>query len=473
MPTLVDIAEALDRRKLGAFEIKLICVSSLVTFFDSFDMNVIAFTSKPLAHTFHLTPQMLGDVFSIGILGILIGNFLLGYLGDRLGRRSAIIIAVGSFSVLTLALAFARSYQELLIIRFMDGVALGGALPVIWALNTEYAPKRLRARIITIIMLGYGFGGVAAGPIARAVLPRFDWPGVFVVGAALSFIVTLLLIPALPESIRFLIAKDGRFSEVERLLHRMKIALPHGTVEQPLRVVLGEESAKPSAPFRIARLFEGKLKWQTPLLWLSYFASSISTFFLASWGPLILENMGFSADNAAYLTSLNALCAMTGGLVLMRFTDRHGPISISILPLIAAPLLLIAGLAPTTLTGFLLMLIPISLFLGGGHYGITSIIAGFYPSDIRSNGTGWCSGVAKIGSVIGPFVGGWVLASSLPVRMTYALLAVCPAIYGLAILSVGLIGRPAFGVRDAAVLPSMAEGQPRLGHAGTSAETQS
>lgn len=125
----------------------------------------------------------------------------------------------------------------------------------------------------------------------------------------------------------------------------------------------------PPSRFGFPVFFEGRLKWQTPLLWLSYFASSMAIFFLASWGPLILEDMGSSADHAAYLTSFNALCAMTGGLVLMRFTDRYGPISISALPLVAVPLLLFGGLATMTLSEFLLILIPISIFLGGGHTG--------------------------------------------------------------------------------------------------------
>jgi AAHS family 4-hydroxybenzoate transporter-like MFS transporter len=180
-------------------------------------------------------------------------------------------------------------------------------------------------------------------------------------------------------------------------------------------------------------------------LWFSYFASSISTFFIASWGPKILEDLGFSANHAAYVTALNSLCSAAGGLAIMRFTDKHGPISISILPLTAVPLLLFAGLAPINLLGFLIILVPISIFLGGSHYGVVSILGNFYPSAIRANGAGWCSGVGKIGSVLGPLIGGYLLAyftaTHLPVRLTYALLAICPAAYGLAILGVGIIYR--------------------------------
>jgi AAHS family 4-hydroxybenzoate transporter-like MFS transporter len=207
--------------------------------------------------------------------------------------------------------------------------------------------------------------------------------------------------------------------------------------------VLTDEAPPSAKGFRVSMLFRGQLRWLTPLLWLSYFSSSISTFFVTSWGPSILQDLHFSESHSAWLTSVNSLCSMTGAVLLMRFTDKHGPISIAVLPLTAVPLLLVAGLAPIGVIGFLALLLPISLFLGGSHYGVTSIISGFYPSEIRANGTGWCSGVAKIGSVLGPVIGGYILAPHvLPnVRVSYALLAVCPAVYGLAVLGIGLIER--------------------------------
>jgi len=206
--------------------------------------------------------------------------------------------------------------------------------------------------------------------------------------------------------------------------------------------VTDEASARPG-PFKVSMLFAGRLKLLTPLIWAAYFSSSISTFFLASWGPLVLQDMGFGAKGSAWLTFGNSLCSMSGGVALMRFTDRHGPISIAVLPIIAVPLLLVAGLTPMSLTVFLFLSLAISVFLGGSHYGVTSVVGLFYPSHIRANGAGWASAMAKFGSVLGPLVGGYVLASGVPVKATYALLAACPAAYAVAILAIGLIERSA------------------------------
>ena len=147
--TAVDVTALIENRKLGWFAIRVIVVSWLVTFFDGFDMNVIAFTSKYLEAAFSIDAKQLGNVFSIGLVGALLGGFLFGFIGDRFGRRPAIILATGAFSVLTVALATAQSYPQLLALRFLNGLALGGAIPLVWALNVEFVPRRSRATVAT------------------------------------------------------------------------------------------------------------------------------------------------------------------------------------------------------------------------------------------------------------------------------------------------------------------------------------
>lgn len=432
-----DLTAALDHAPLGGFRLRLIIVSWLVTFFDGFDLNVIAFASRALQASFDLTPQMLGNVFSAGIFGTLLGGFLFGFLGDRWGRRPAILLSCGSFSLLTASIALSDTYGVLLTLRFFNGLALGGVLPLIWALNVEYAPRRMRATIITLIMLGYSFGIAAAGPIARLVLPHWSWPGVFVLGGVLSFMSTVLLIFALPESVRFLTTRRQAPDAVRTILSKMKIAVPPG----PVRFHLSDELPRAVARFQVSMLFQGWLRYLTPLLWTAYFASSMSTFFLASWGPLVLEELGFSPDQAAWVAAMKSLLGAAGGLLLMRYTDRFGAMAVAVLPLAVVPVLLLVGLLPMSLTLFVILMVPIAIALGGGHFGVTSIISIFYPSSVRANGAGWCSGVGKLGSVLGPLIGGYILATQMPIRMSYALLAVCPLVYGLATLSIGLLER--------------------------------
>ncbi|MGH8260031.1 MAG: MFS transporter, partial [Steroidobacteraceae bacterium] len=142
---VVDIASIIEARTLGWYAARLVFVSWLVTFFDGYDMNVIGFAAPYLAPAYHLDKIQLGNVFSAGIAGTLVGGFLFGPLGDRIGRRAAIIAATALFGVLTLALLLTSNYGEFMLVRFLDGIALGGAIPLTWALGTEYVPTKYRA----------------------------------------------------------------------------------------------------------------------------------------------------------------------------------------------------------------------------------------------------------------------------------------------------------------------------------------
>ncbi len=196
--------------------VRLVLIAWLVTFFDGFDLNVIAFAAPYLVASFHLDTHSLADVFTSGIAGTLLGAVLFGVLGDRAGRRGAIIAAAVLFGVFTLALAFATRYGELLLLRFVGGLGLGGAIPLIWALGVEHAPRRYRATLVTVIMLGYGLGTAAAGPISITLIPRFGWQAVFLFGGIASLFTAVLLYCALPESPRFLAVRGAGSSAFRR-----------------------------------------------------------------------------------------------------------------------------------------------------------------------------------------------------------------------------------------------------------------
>ena len=164
-PRTLDVARLIDGRKLGPFNYRLIALSWLITVFDGFDMMMISFTAPYMRDELGLDKIMLGNIFSAGMAGMMIGGFAFAYLGDRLGRRKTIISAAFAFGILTTATAFAGTYEHLLILRFLDGVAIGGMLPLAWALNIEYVPNKMRSTVVTIIMVGYSVGTAIAGPV--------------------------------------------------------------------------------------------------------------------------------------------------------------------------------------------------------------------------------------------------------------------------------------------------------------------
>lgn len=451
----IDIADIIERQKLTGFILRLVAVSVLVTLFDGYDMQGIAYVAPYLQPAFHLDKLMLGNIFSAGIAGNLVGALAIGWLADHFGRRPAIVWSTIGFGILTCAQALSQTYEQFLVLRFIDGIAIGGMIPVCWALNIEYAPKRFRSTIVTLVMIGYTIGASAAGPIAVWFIPRFGWPSAFLFGGVGSLLAGALLYFTLPESIRFLSAKTRRHDMIAQVVRRLA---PERVISPATRFVLTDEAPVEQRKFALSVLFEGDLRWITPLLWIGYAVSSMALYFAATWGPIIFEALGFTRDMAAWAASANSLGGMLGGLLLMRFTDRYGAISVGVMPLLSVPFLLVCGLMPLQHSMFMLLVFVTSLLMVGGHFGLISIAGIFYPSAYRSMGTGWTATVAKVASILGPLAGGVVLSSGLAVRTSYAILAICPAVVGVCAIALGLVHMGATRRETLALAAGNAEG---------------
>ncbi|MCW2337790.1 AAHS family 4-hydroxybenzoate transporter-like MFS transporter [Sphingobium sp. B2D3A] len=434
-PRSIDIATFINERKLGPFNFRLIVLSWLITVFDGFDMMLISFTAPWMRDELSLSTHQLGNVFSAGLFGMMVGGFAFAYIGDRIGRRQTIIGAAFAFGILTTATALAQSYEALLILRFLDGFAIGGMLPLAWALNIEYVPTKYRSTVVTVIMVGYSLGSSLAGPVTVWLAPTYGWEGVFVFGGLGTIVCAFALLFWLPESVRFLASKNLKPDLIAKTLNKVDPTL--GATAQD-RFVLSDEK-QDTSNFTAAKLFKGDLKWLTPLLWLAYIASTLAVYFKANWGPIVYEDLKFSRETAAYVSSIGGIAGAVLGLLLMRFTDGKGPLAVAVYPAVAFPLLLLVGLVPMEPTLFLIVSVAATSFVGGAHFGILSIAGVFYPSAIRANGAGWATSVAKIGGIAGPIIGAFVLASGLPIVRSFAILALCPAVLALCALGIGMI----------------------------------
>jgi AAHS family 4-hydroxybenzoate transporter-like MFS transporter len=339
-----------------------------------------------------------------------------------------------------------------MVLRFANGVALGGAVPLIWAHSTEFVPKRYRATIVTLIMLGYGLGVGLSGPLSVALIPHFGWLSVFWAGGAVGLLAALLLYLALPESLRFLAMR----SQQPRVLAKVLRALAPGRmVPDDAHFVVSDESPAGARGYSIKPLFKGELSKITPLLWIAYIASSMSTYYLTFWGPRVYEGLGYARSSAAWLMSMNSVAAALGALTLMRFTDRVGVISVAVFPGLAVPLLIIAGYAHIGQIELASLIALFNVFLGGSHYGITSTVGTFYPTPYRATGTGWAASMAKLGSISGPWIGAHVLASTLPLQRTFAVMAICPAVLSVCVCAISLAQRDAMRrTSDSLALPA-------------------
>ena len=434
---VIDVSTTIERERFNSFIVRLVALSSIVAFCDGFDQNVISFTAPALSKELNLSPAMMGNVFAAGLVGSMLGGFFLGAIADRVGRRPSMILGTVLFSLFTLSVALASSYEALLATRFAVGIGTGGLLPVCWALNIEYVPKRFRATIVTLVMLGYSAGASMGGPVAVWLIPSYGWKSVFIFGGVLSLVVSGALIAFLPESVRFLAARGRDVAKIGDILHGLA---PELYVPPGVHFTVSDEDHG-ARRFSPALLFRGELRWITPMLWLAYTFSSIGAFFLTTWTPLVFQALKFAPAEAAAAGSITSIGGALGGLSLMRFTDVHGAIAVAVMPAIAVPLLLIGGLADLGHAVFLVLIGLIAFALVGGHLGLNSIAGIFYPSVLRATGAGWAAAVGKIGSIAGPFLGGLILSTNLPTQNIFAVVAVCPALLLVCLLVIGRFHR--------------------------------
>jgi len=179
----MDVSRLIDERHINGFNIRLLVVSFLIILFDGYDITAVAFAGPFLVKEWGITNMAaLGPVFSASLFGVLFGSPAFGYIGDRYGRKIAVIVSCLTFGGFTLACSSAGSVTELLYLRFLAGIGTGGLLPNIIALNAEFAPRRIRATMIIVLFTGITFGGALPGFISATLVPTYGWYVLFLLG---------------------------------------------------------------------------------------------------------------------------------------------------------------------------------------------------------------------------------------------------------------------------------------------------
>ena len=283
---------ALEHQRIGGLQYRVAILCFLVQACDGYDLNSIAWAAPPLIHHWGLPPAMFTTAFLWSSIGIMAGALSAGPIGDRFGRRPLLLISLTIFGVASLLCATADSLLMLTVLRFFTGLGIGGGFSGAAALTGDYAPRRLRATLITATFTGAPLGGFAGGQIVAWLLPHFGWPVIFVIGGAFPLAVVLALAIGLPESPRFLAARHRLTPRHEALLRRLDIAPTPGVQTDLAR-------ANP-----VAMLFGDGYAVQTLLLLTAYFFSLMNLFLFAYWMPTVLNLSGMTPSEAVFASSL-------------------------------------------------------------------------------------------------------------------------------------------------------------------------
>lgn len=414
----LDVAEFLHAQKFNRYHLNILILCSLVTFFDGQDFSALALALPYIREDMGLSDDMSGYVSSAAFLGQMIGSLFGSYLGDIFGRRPVIIACTIGSAVFTTIVGFAATPEQLIGLRFISGLAIGGLLAPVWALSIESMPKSMRATSVTIIMMGFSFGGASVAPIANWTAPILGWQGIFWVCGAMTGAFALILLFTLPESTRWMVAKEKPASRIAPMLARFKPGFDASNITS---FTLSDERKVTVSDYRednwlmrngkqwfsrMGELFIGRLLVITLLIWAAYFFSSFAIYLKSAYGVIFMENLGIERQNAAWLSSIGTIVGALGGVALLAMTEKRGPGWIALAPLIGIPFIVLIGtgyvLGGPAFVPFLLMG---AVMVGAGHAAVISITSIYYPSAVRAFGGGWASFMAKFAAVAAPIVG--------------------------------------------------------------------
>lgn len=417
---VLDVSRLIDERKLSAFNLKLLVLCFLAVLFDGYDIGAVAFAGPYLIKEWSITSMAdLGPVIAASLAGIVVGSPVFGYVGDRFGRKAAIIGSMVAFGIFTLAAVKAGGVRDLLYLRFLAGIGLGGLMPNVNALTAEFSPRRIRATMIIVMFSGITIGGAVPGVVSASLAPEYGWQILFYIGGIAPLLLAIVLAAALPESIKFLVLKTERRGEILATLLRL---VPGGQFRGDARIVIGEEAAA-HAGFRPSMLFAGYLKWMTPLLWLLFVCDLLSFNFIFGWTPIVLSQAQVSRETAALATSVFQIGGTIGGLALARPIDKFGVMPVSLSFMAAMPIVGAIGFLAWSAPLLLGILFLAGFCLIGILFALNALSALVYPTAIRSNGSGWALGVGRFGSAAGPIIGGYLIDMKLsPTQLFMTLL---------------------------------------------------
>jgi MFS transporter, AAHS family, 4-hydroxybenzoate transporter len=410
---VVQISRLLDERGLSSFQVKLIVWSFFIVLIDGYDIASIAFAAPHLVQSWGVPPSALGPVFSASLVGILFGSAIFGWVGDRFGRKAALVSSNILFGVFTWMAAYSTSLDQMFWLRLLAGLGIGGVIPNVVAINAESAPRKLRATLAIIAVGCVPIGGAIPGIVTAIFVPDYGWPILFMIGGIAPIIIAIAAMFGLPESIKFMAIRESQRDKMEKVIAAIR---PDFKVPPNARFVIEGEKQFPG--FNPVYLFRDGLALITPLLWLLFALNLMGYFFLLSWTPTLLTAAQLPPTTVALAGTMLQVGGTVGALALCWWLQRDRFLAIAIMFVIAVPVVGSIGFAGLTSKAALL---AATFFAGfcvlGIQSGLNVVGALIYPTSLRANGSGWELGLGRVGSIVGPLAG--ALFVGLPVQNLY------------------------------------------------------
>ena len=403
----IDVGRLLDEGPWSRQQKLFVLLTALTIVFDGIDNQLLGVVVPSMMRDWTLPRNAFAPVVASGMFGMMVGGAIAGLVGDRVGRRVALIGSVILFGVTTLAAGAADGVITLGVLRFIAGLGLGGAVPNAAALASEYVPKRHRPFAVTLTIVCVPLGATFAALLGGSILPLLGWRSLFVIGGLMPLALALVLWRALPESPRYLARRPDRWPELAHTLRR-------AGNEIPASATFVDESERYVASASTRELFVPELRRDTLALWAAFFFGLLAVYTAFNWVPSMMTGAGLPlsvATNGLAAFNLGGVVgAVVGGLLIARIGSR-----ITMLTMTAGAILGALALAslPLTAASPHLPIIALLGFTGALINGVQTtmyaLAAHVYPTSIRATGVGTAVAVGRAGGVISSYAGAWAI----------------------------------------------------------------
>ncbi len=417
MTRTVNINDVIDNNSFKPFHWQVLFWCLLVIIFDGYDLVIYGVALPLLMEQWSLTSVEAGMLASSALTGMMFGAMIFGALADKIGRKKVIMICTAFFSGFTFLGAFSRNPTEFAILRFIAGLGIGGVMPNLVALTSEYAPKKSRATMVSVMFSGYAVGGIISALLGTFLVKDYGWKIMFYL-AGIPLAGFPLIWKFLPESVTYLV-KEGQHDKARHIIKKLA---PELDVTDDTKLVLNEiksandegtatQSQKRSA---FAMLFTEGGAFGTFMFWIAFFMCLLMTYTLSSWLPKLMLSAGYSLKGSImFLFALNIgamVGAISGGFLADRFHLK--PVIVTMCALAALSISALAINSPPIILYSLVAVAGATTI--GTSILLYSYLAQFYPLHIRTTGIGCASAVSRIGAIVGPIITGMLLAMNLP-----------------------------------------------------------
>jgi len=410
------VSGKLAQAPITALQLTVIALCVGLNMLDGFDVLAMSFAASGVKADWHLPDSQLGALLSAGLVGMGVGSLTLGPCADRWGRRTIVLLSAAFAGLGMLGSALARDYAELLVLRVLTGIGIGGTIASVAVIVSEYAPDRWRGTALAIYATGYSIGATIGGAMAAYAIPRYGWRAAFVIGGTLSLLMLPLAWRKLPESLDFLLTRrQGRQDSI-------------GTQVRLL------------------------MKPTTALVWVVFFCTMAGFYFILSWTPRLLNAAGLSAGQGMTGGVLLSLGGIAGCGLFAFAAARVDTHRLLLGTLIGSALLIVAfGFAMSRPDSALWAALLLGIIANAAMAGLYAVGPPLYPTAVRTTGMGWAIGIGRFGAILAPLASGALLDRGWLPAQLYFFFSAPFVVAAVAVFLIGPASAAARGLRDARI----------------------